>query len=221
MSSAMFADREDAGRKLAARLTRFRDKDPVVLALPRGGVPIGLEVAAALDAPMDLVLVRKIGTPGQRELALGAVVDGGEPELVINEDVKTMAHVTADYIAQEEALQLKEIERRRKLWLGGRPRIAVKDRTVLIVDDGIATGATVRAALHAVRRAAPARLVLAVPVAPQETIESLRDDADEIVCLATPAAFWAISVFYGRFPQIADDEVSAMMERVGGTHAAA
>jgi putative phosphoribosyl transferase len=178
-------------------------------------------VAAALDAPMDLVLVRKIGTPGAPELALGAVVDGGEPELVINEDVKKMLHVTADYIAQEEAHQLEEIERRRKLWLGDRPRIAVRDRTVLIVDDGIATGATVRAALHAVRRAAPARLVLAVPVAPPDSIESLRGDSDEIVCLATPAAFLAISVFYGSFPQLADSKVSALMEQAGGVHKAA
>lgn len=148
MNTAMFADREVAGRQLAAKLVRFKDKDPVVLALPRGGVPIGLEVAAALDAPMDLVLVRKIGTPGQPELALGAVVDGDKPELVINEEVKGLAHVTDEYITQQKARQLEEIERRRELWLGDRPRIALKGRTALIVDDGIATGATVRAALQ-------------------------------------------------------------------------
>ena len=221
MSPAMFADREDAGRQLAAELLRFRDKDPVVLALPRGGVPIGLQVAAALEAPMDLILVRKIGAPGQPELALGAVVDGGTPELVINEDVKRMLQVSDDYIEQAKARQLEEIERRRKLWLGDRSRIAVKDKTALVVDDGIATGATVRAALHAVRRARPARLVLAAPVAPPDTIESLREDADEVVCLATPAAFWAISTFYGRFPQLADDEVCALMDQVSGAHRAA
>lgn len=216
MSPAIFADREDAGQQLAAELIRFKDKNPVVLALPRGGVPIGLEVATALEAPMDLILVRKIGAPGQPELALGAVVDGGQPELVINEDVRRMLQVSDDYIEQAKARQLEEIERRRKLWLGARPRVAVKDRTALVVDDGIATGATVRAALHAVRRARPAHLVLAAPVAPPETIESLRKDADEVVCLATPAAFWAISVFYGSFPQVADDEVSAMMDKVAG-----
>jgi len=221
MSSAMFADREDAGRQLAARLVRFKDKDPVVLALPRGGVPIGLEVAAALKAPLDLILVRKIGTPGQMELAVGAVVDGEKPELVINEDVKRLAGVPDDYIAQEEARQLKEIERRRKLWLGDRPRVSIKGKTALVVDDGIATGATVRAALHAVRRAGPARLVLAAPVAPPETIGSLRADADEIVCLAMPQTFWAISMFYGSFPQLDDSEVSALMEQVAGSHAAA
>jgi putative phosphoribosyl transferase len=221
MNTAMFADREDAGRQLAAKLVRFKDKDPVVLALPRGGVPIGLEVAAALNAPMDLVRVRKIGTPGQPELALGAVVDGDKPELVINEEVKGLAHVTDEYITQQKARQLEEIERRRELWLGDRPRIALKGRTALIVDDGIATGATVRAALHAVRRAGPARLVLAVPVAPPDTIASLRDDADEIVCLATPDLFWAISMFYSSFPQVADNEVSRLMEQVAGGHATA
>ena len=221
MSPAMFADREDAGRQLAAKLVRFKDKDPVVLALPRGGVPIGLEVAAALDAPIDLVLVRKIGTPGQLELAVGAVVDGEKPELVINEDVKRLAGVPDDYIAQEEARQLEEIERRRKLWLGDRPRVAVKGKTALVVDDGIATGATVRAALHAVRRAGPARLVLGAPVAPPDTIASLRDDADEIVCLATPDMFWALSMFYSSFPQLDDNDVSALMERTAAGHAAA
>ncbi|MDH3228792.1 MAG: phosphoribosyltransferase [Alphaproteobacteria bacterium] len=214
MSPALFADREDAGRQLAARLLHFKTRDPVVLALPRGGVPVGREVAAALDAPMDLILVRKIGAPGQPELALGAVVDGARPELVINEDVKAMLHVTDDYIAQAEARQLEEIRRRRELWLGDRPRVAVEGKTALIVDDGIATGATVRAALHAVRRARPARLVLAAPVAPPDTIESLHDDADEIVCLATPEAFWAISTFYQDFPQVADTEVTAMMGAV-------
>ena len=217
----MFADREDAGRQLAAKLLRFKDKDPVVLALPRGGVPIGLEVAAALDAPMDLVLVRKIGTPGQPELAVGAVVDGDKPELVINEEVKGLAHVTGEYITQQKALQLEEIERRRKLWLGDRPRVALKGRTALVVDDGIATGATVRAALHAVRRAGPARLVLGVPVAPPDTIASLRDDADEIVCLATPDIFWALSMFYSSFPQLDDNDVSALMARTAAGHAAA
>lgn len=217
----MFADREDAGRQLAAKLLRFKDKDPVVLALPRGGVPIGLEVAAALDAPMDLVLVRKIGTPGQPELAVGAVVDGDKPELVINEEVKGLAHVTGEYITQQKALQLEEIERRRKLWLGDRPRVALKGRTALVVDDGIATGATVRAALHAVRRTGPARLVLGVPVAPPDTIASLRDDADEIICLATPDIFWALSMFYSSFPQLDDNDVSALMERTAAGHAAA
>lgn len=213
MNNILFADREDAGQQLADKLLRFKDKDPVVLALPRGGVPIGLVVAEALGAPLDLILVRKIGTPGQPELAVGAVVDGPRPELVINEDVKRLAGVLDDYIEQEKQRQLKEIERRRKLWLGTRARVPVKGKTALVVDDGIATGATVRAALHAVRRSEPAHLVLAAPVAPPETIGSLRGDADEIVCLATPERFWAISMFYSRFPQVPDDEVTALMAR--------
>ena len=213
MNNILFADREDAGKQLAAKLLRFKDKDPVVLALPRGGIPIGLEVSAALNAPLDLILVRKIGTPGQPELAVGAVVDGPRPELVINRDVKRLAGIPDDYIEREKQRQLREIERRRKLWLGERARVPIKGKTALVVDDGIATGATVRAALHAVRRSKPARLILAAPVAPPETVNSLRGDADEIVCLAMPDRFWAISMFYGRFPQIADDEVTMLMKR--------
>jgi putative phosphoribosyl transferase len=213
MNNILFADREDAGQQLAAKLLRFKDNDPVVLALPRGGVPIGLEVATVLNAPLDLILVRKIGTPGQPELAVGAVVDGPRPELVINQDVKRLAGVPDDYIEAEKQRQLLEIERRRKLWLGARARVAVKGKTALVVDDGIATGATVRAALHAVRRSKPARLILAAPVAPPETVNSLHGDADEIVCLATPERFWAISMFYSRFPQISDDEVTTLMQR--------
>lgn len=213
MKHVLFEDRDDAGRQLAAKLGRYKDKDPVVLALPRGGVPIGLEIAKSLGAPIDLVLVRKIGAPGQPELALGAVVDGARPELVINEDVCRMLQVSDDFIEQAKARQLEEIERRRKLWLGGRRHVPLKGKTALVVDDGIATGATVRAALHAIRRAEPARLVLAAPVAPPDTIESLRGDADEIVCLATPETFWAISMFYGRFPQVDDAEVTQLIEQ--------
>lgn len=221
MNATLFIDREDAGRQLAAALHRFKSRKPVVLALPRGGVPVGREVAAALDAPMDLILVRKIGAPGQPELALGAVVDGPRPELVINEDVKEILGVSDDYIAREEARQLEEIMRRRKLWLGDRARVPIAGRTTIIVDDGIATGATVRAALHAVRRSRPACLVLAAPVAPPETIERLRGDADEIVCVATPSAFWAISIFYAHFPQLADEEVGALMAAAGAAAAPA
>lgn len=213
MDYARFDDRDDAGRQLAVRLEHLRDRDPVVLALPRGGVPIGLEIARTLGAPMDLVLVRKIGAPGQPELALGAVVDGARPELVINEDVRTMLRVSDDFIDRAKAQQLEEIERRRKLWLGARRHPMIKGKTAVVVDDGIATGATVRAALHAIRRAEPVHLVLAAPVAPPDTIEALRGDADEIVCLAMPEPFYAISMFYIRFPQIEDAEVTHLMEQ--------
>ena len=214
----MFKDRTEAGRQLARRLAQFKSQDPVVLALPRGGVPVADEIARALGAPLDLILVRKIGAPWQPELALAAVADGEQPELVVNADVQHQLGVTGDFLEQEKARQLAEIERRRKLWLRGRGRVALAGRTVLIVDDGIATGATVRVALRAVRRAGARRVVLAVPVAPPETIAALRSEADEIVCLETPAVFWAISTFYEHFPQVEDGEVTAILDRhVSGT----
>lgn len=220
MNGPQFEDREDAGKQLAGKLSHFRGRDPVVLALPRGGVPVGFEIARALQAPMDLILVRKIGAPGQPELALGAVVDGARPELVINEEVRQIFHVPDGYIEQEKNRQLAEIERRRKLWLGERARVDPAGKTALVVDDGIATGATVRAALRAIRKAGPARLVLAAPVAPPETVEGLRDEADEIVCLATPVVFWAISTFYRHFPQLDDAQVADILEHVAPSAAA-
>lgn len=221
MNRPQFDDREDAGRQLAARLMKFQRQDPVVLALPRGGVPVGYEIAKLLDAPMDLILVRKIGAPGQPELALGAVVDGPRPELVVNEDVRNIFRVPEGYIEQERNRQLAEIERRRKLWLGDRSRVDPAGKTALVVDDGIATGATVRAALHAIRKARPARLVLAAPVAPPDTVAALRDEADEIVCLATPEVFWAISTFYRHFPQVDDTEVAEILKRAAAPPAVA
>ncbi|HVA36336.1 MAG TPA: phosphoribosyltransferase [Candidatus Dormibacteraeota bacterium] len=209
----MFADREDAGRRLAAKLTRFKGPDTCVLALPRGGVPVAFYVAERLGAPLDLVLVRKIGAPSQPELAVGAVVDGHDPEVVVNEDVVAMFHLPKDYLKEETARQLKEIERRREVYLAGRPRIDLAGRTVLIVDDGIATGATIKAALRATRRAKPKRLVLAVPVAPVDTIEALRGEADEVVCLEAHELFGAIGAYYADFTQVGDDEVRDLMAR--------
>lgn len=209
----MFQDRADAGRQLASRLQHLKDKDPVVLALPRGGVPVGFEIARALSAPMDLVLVRKIGAPWQPELAVAAVVDGEEPQTVKNMDVMLALGLTDEFVEEEAKRQLQEIERRRQIYLGGRERVALKGRTGILVDDGIATGATTRAALKAVRRAAPARLVLAVAVAPPETLETLRQEADEVVCLSAPAYFGAISVFYSDFHQVGDEEVVDLLSR--------
>ncbi len=209
----MFVDRSEAGRRLAERLTQFKGRDPVVLALVRGGLPVGYEVAKALGAPLDIVLVRKIGAPGNPELAAGAVVDGANPEIVRNDDIVSALAISEDYIKREAERQLVEIERRRRLYLGQEPRAAVEGRTAIVVDDGIATGATARAALRALRRQKPARLVLAVPVAPPDTIEALRADVDEVVCLATPALFGAIGVFYQNFRQIDDDEVIDILRR--------
>ena len=207
----MFSDRADAGRRLAARLLRFKAEHPVVLALPRGGVAVGIEIARALGAPLDVVLVRKIGAPMQPELAIAAVAEGEPPELVVNRDIMEMLGVPERHLMELRDRQLEEIERRRALYVGGRPRAAIAKKTAIVVDDGIATGATVRAALLAVRRAGPSRLVLAVPVAPADTIAELRRDVDVIECLETPADLVAIGMFYEDFRQVTDDEVTAML----------
>jgi putative phosphoribosyl transferase len=176
-------------------------------------VPIGFEVAKKLDAPLDLVLVRKIGVPSQPELAYGAIVDGEEPELVVNEEVEAFLHVPKKFLDEQSARELKEIARRRELYLAGRPRPEIRHRTILVVDDGIATGMTVRASLKALRRGRPKKLVLAVPVAPAATIKKLGEDADEIVCLAAPEDFYAISQFYTDFHQVSDEEVIALLNQ--------
>jgi putative phosphoribosyl transferase len=209
----MLKDRTQAGTQLAAELLRFKEQDPVVLALPRGGVPVGFEVAKALGAPLDLILVRKIGAPFQPELAVAAVVDGERMELVINEDVLEALALSEDDVREQAKREVEEIERRRRLYLGGRERVRVRGRTVLVVDDGIATGATMRAALRAVRRREPSHLVLAVPVAPPETVDLLRREVDEVVCLATPSPFGAIGHFYADFHQVGDDEVRDLLDR--------
>jgi putative phosphoribosyl transferase len=219
LRQALFADRSEAGRALARRLLRFRDARPVVLALPRGGVPVGYEVAQVLDAPLDLVLVRKIGAPFQPELAIGAVVDGRRPETVLNEEMVREFQIPGSYIAEQSARKLEEIERRRELYLAGRARAPIEARTAIVIDDGIATGATMEAALHATRRANPKRLVLATPVAPPDTIERLRPQADEVVCLATPRLFDAIGSFYEDFRQLSDEEVVDLLQKA--THFAA
>jgi putative phosphoribosyl transferase len=208
-----FADRSEAGRRLAERLLHLAGERPVVLALPRGGVPVGLEVAKALGAPLDLVLVRKIGAPFQPELAVGAVVDGSRPETVLNEEIVRECGMSEQDLERETERLLAEIERRRALYLGGRARAPIEGRTAIVVDDGIATGATMRAALHATRRAGPKRLVLATPVAPPDTIERLRPEADEVVCLATPELFLAIGSFYRDFRQVRDEEVVELLRQ--------
>lgn len=207
----MFRNRAHAGRLLAAELHRFEGRDVVVLALPRGGVPVGLEIARALHAPLDLVLVRKIGAPHQPELAVAAVVDGERMEIVRNEEAIGLG-LPEGYVEEEARRQVQELERRRRLYLGGRERAAVEGKTALVVDDGIATGATMRAALRAVRRRKPRELVLAVPVAPPDTVEQLEREVDEVVCLATPEDFFAIGQFYLDFDQVDDDQVRAMLE---------
>jgi putative phosphoribosyl transferase len=208
----VFPDRTDAGRRLAEQLQHLKDQQPVVLALPRGGVPVAYEVARVLEAPLDLVLVRKIGAPFQPELAIGAVVDGERPEMVLNRDLITEYGIPESYVEGERRRQLAEIERRREQYLAGRARAPVQDRTAIVIDDGIATGATMEAALHATRRAGPRRLVLAVPVAPPDTIERLRPEVDEVVCLQIPAFLGAIGSFYRDFRQLRDEDVIGLLE---------
>jgi predicted phosphoribosyltransferase len=208
-----FRNRADAGRKLAARLAAYKDERPVVLALPRGGVPVAAEVAAALDAPLDLVLVRKLGVPIQPELAMGAVVDGSAPIVVRNEDVIRLTGVTEEEVQAVCAAELAEIERRRERYLGTRARVDIAGRVAIVIDDGIATGATTRAALRALRRRGPKKLILAVPVAPTETLVAMRGEADDVVCLEDYADFGAIGFFYADFRQTSDSEVIAALAR--------
>jgi len=208
-----FRDRAEAGERLAAQLAHLKDRTPVVLALPRGGVAIGFEVARLLDAPLDIVLVRKIGVPWQPELALGAVSDGGTPEIFIDERMEKALAVPQDYVRDETARQLAELERRRQIYCAGRPPVAVQGRTAIVIDDGIATGATMRVALRAVRRRGPSHLVLAAPVAAAETLAALKGEADEIVCVEAPEGLGAIGFYYEDFHQMSDAEVTELLAR--------
>jgi predicted phosphoribosyltransferase len=208
-----FTNRSDAGRQLAKALSRYRGKNVVVLALPRGGVPVAYEIATRFDAPLDLVLVRKIGVPMQPELAMGAVVDGAAPLTVRNEDVIAAAGVTEREFAAVRKQELDEIRRRRSRYLGNRPGCPIEGRIAIVVDDGIATGATMRAALRSVRSLAPATLVLAVPVASSDTLASLGAEADQIVCLEEVEFLSSIGAFYDDFDQTSDEEVTSILAR--------
>ncbi|AWM89065.1 phosphoribosyltransferase [Microvirga sp. 17 mud 1-3] len=214
MNTPRFRDREDAGAQLADRLSRMNLADPVILALPRGGIPVARPIAAALHAPLDLLLVRKIGVPAQPELAAAAIVDGEKPEIVFNREVMSLVGLSEEHIDDLAQPELWELERRRTAYLKGKEPVSIEGRTAIVVDDGIATGTTVRAALSALRRRHPARLVLAVPVAPAETVEVLRPLVDDLVCLAAPHEFYAISPFYQRFHQLTDEEVTDLLERM-------
>ena len=207
-----FADRTQAGRLLAARLLELKLATPItVLALPRGGVPVAAEVARALHAPLDLLLVRKIGMPGQRELAVAAVVDGDPPCMVIDESTWHAAGLCAGDVEDQRQQALLENERRRAVYLRGRAPLPLEGHTAVVVDDGIATGTSVRAALKALRARHPARLVLAVPVAPADTLASLRGEVDQIVCLEQPAIFRAVGEHYVEFDQVDDAGVLAAL----------
>lgn len=207
----VFADREEAGRELADRLGRYAGRDDVVvLALPRGGVPVAREVADALDAPLDVLVVRKLGLPAQPELALGAIASGGVR--ILNREL-----VDSLGLAEEELEELTERERvevahREDAFRGGRGPMPVEGRTVILVDDGVATGATLRAAVRSLRERGPSRIVAAVPVASPDSAETLRDEVDELVCVQTPPGFFAVGQFYVHFPQVAGERVRELLE---------
>jgi len=211
-----FADRTEAGRALARRLAAADLPEPrVVLALPRGGVPVAAEVARALHAPLDLLLVRKIGAPDQPELAVAALADGTPPRLVIDERACRLAGVDRDDLDERARQASAEIARRRLRYLGDRARVAVAGTTAIVIDDGLATGTTARAALAALRDLGPARRILAVPVGAAESVAALRAECDAVVCLAEPVPFLAIGLHYRDFHQVGDDEVLAALGAAG------
>lgn len=208
----IFEDRSDAGRQLAAKLGAYAGGDTRVLALPRGGVPVGYEVARALHAPLDVFVVRKIGAPGREELAIGAIASGGVR--VLNEDTIELLGVPAEAVADITAREMLELQRREDAYRGGLPAHDVRDRTVILVDDGLATGASMHAAILALRRRAPKSIVVAVPVAPPDTCAALEPSVDDLVVIAMPQPFRGVGAWYADFSQISDDEVRRLLRGV-------
>jgi putative phosphoribosyl transferase len=208
----IFKDRSDAGRKLATRLKRYADRaDVLVLALPRGGVPVAYEVAEALKAPLDIFLVRKLGVPGYEELAMGAIASGGVR--VINKDVVRMLNIPGEVIDAVAADEQQELARRERAYRDNRPPPNVKGRIAILIDDGLATGSTMRAAAAALRKQGPARIVVAVPVSSPETCDEFRSEVDEIVCAVTPEPFRGVGLWYEDFSQTTDEEVRELLQR--------
>lgn len=208
----LFEDRRDAGRVLAGRLSMYAGREDIlVLALPRGGVPVGFEVAQALRAPLDLFVVRKLGTPGQEELALGAIASGGVR--IINDEVVEAIGIPEHAIDAIAAREFMELQRREQQYRGTRPPLNVVGKVVILIDDGLATGSTMRAAAKALRQMSPSKVVVAVPVASAITCERLRNDVDEVICVSTPENFFAVGQWYRDFQQTTDDEVRELLGR--------
>ncbi len=213
----IFQDRIDAGRQLTTRLTKYADRpDVIVLALPRGGVPVAFEVAQELNATLDIFLVRKLGVPGHEELAMGAIASGGVR--VINQDVVSYLQIPGEVIDAVAAYEQRELERREREYRGDRPPPDLRGRVVILIDDGLATGSTMRAAAAAVRKQRPARIVVAVPVAAPETCENFRSEVDEIVCAVTPEPFRGVGLWYEDFSQTTDQDVRELLERATEKH---
>lgn len=210
----LFRNRYDAGRQLAEKLAHYADRnDVLVLALPRGGVPVGYEVAEALAAPLDVFLVRKLGVPGQEELAMGAIASGGVR--VLNEPVVRMLGLSEEEIKRVEADERWELDRREREYRAGRPPLNVRGKIVVLVDDGLATGSSMRAAVAALRRLGPARVIVAVPVGARETCAEFEREADEAICASEPEPFHAVGVWYDDFAQTSDEEVHELLARAG------
>ncbi len=215
-----FRDRSEAGRLLAEKLKAYANRpDVVVLALPRGGVPVAYEVTMALKAPLDVFLVRKLGVPGHEELAMGAIGSGGVR--VLNAAVVNYLHIPDELIDEAAAQEQQELERRERLYRGDRPALDARGRTVILIDDGLATGSTMRAAATALRAQQPARLVVAVPVAAAEACNEFRAEVDEIICASTPEPFYAVGLWYEDFSQTSDDEVRDLLARAASQRKAA
>ena len=207
-----FRDRAEAGRLLASKLTEYANRpDVLLLALPRGGVPVGYEVAKVLNVPLDVFLVRKLGVPGHEELAMGAIASGGV--IVLNDDVVHALRIPQSLIDRVAQREQQELERREKAYRGDRPQPDVQGKTVILVDDGLATGSTMRAAIRALRQRGPAKIVVAVPAASPDTCAEFRGEVDEIVCALTPEPFYAVGLWYEDFSQTSDQEVSDLLER--------
>src|SRR5436190_21128919 len=216
----IYRDRSEAGKHLAARLAKYANRDDVlVLALPRGGVPVGFEVAKQLHVPLDIFLVRKLGLPGHEELAMGAISTGGVR--VLNEDVVDYLQIPEGVIDAIAAIELRELERRERAYRGDRPEPDVQGKTIILVDDGLATGSTMRAAAVALRQQNPARIVIAVPVSAPQTCDEYRMGVDEIICVRTREPFYGVGQWYVDFSQTTDDEVRDLLERGRNEYAVA
>ncbi|RUV54376.1 MULTISPECIES: phosphoribosyltransferase [unclassified Mesorhizobium] len=203
----MFRDRQEAGQKLGVELEKLRLRQPIILALPRGGVPVAAEVAQALKAPLDLIIVRKVGAPGNPELAVAAIVDGDPPDVVLNREIIEAYSLDDDELRVLIAKERPELQRRRLAYRGNCPPLSIAGKTAIIVDDGVATGTTMKVAIRALKRRSPLKLVVAIPVAPPDTLADLANEADCIVCLSQPAHFQALAYHYRSFPQLTDEEV--------------